>query len=211
MQTLLGFSDNKRKGHDNYPTPAWVTKALLDREEFKGNVLEPACGSGKMVKAMRRYLPKPRNHVLFFDLRKDRIYRDHGGIDFLSWKPDRLIYNIITNPPFKLAERFAKKALRIAESKVALLLRLSFLEGQGRYRFFRDSPLKCVYIFSERITFKPEGKEQAVKGSGVLAFGWYVWDKEWRGEPVLRWIEPGQKNGGTWQRRKTLLEAEPEG
>ena len=40
---------------------------------------------------------------------------------------------IITNPPFRLAERFALKALSLANTGVALLVRTVFIESVGRH------------------------------------------------------------------------------
>jgi len=39
---------------DFYPTPKEATQALLDREEFEGNIWEPACGEGHMSKVLIR-------------------------------------------------------------------------------------------------------------------------------------------------------------
>ena len=48
-------SGYQRKLLDQYETPAWVTQALIPHlPEFTGKVWEPACGSGKMVAALRQ-------------------------------------------------------------------------------------------------------------------------------------------------------------
>jgi hypothetical protein len=44
----------ERKPFDQYETPAWVTLALTPHlPAIAGKVWEPACGSGKMVAALR--------------------------------------------------------------------------------------------------------------------------------------------------------------
>ena len=49
----VGFNVNDdREKDDFYPTPIEATQALLDREKFTGNVLEPACGDGAMSKVL---------------------------------------------------------------------------------------------------------------------------------------------------------------
>jgi SAM-dependent methyltransferase len=48
-------SGYQRKLLDQYETPEWVTLALIPHlPEFMGKILEPACGSGKMVAALRQ-------------------------------------------------------------------------------------------------------------------------------------------------------------
>ena len=113
---------------------------------------------------MSRVLKNTACKVISSDL-YDRGY-GKGGVDFL--KTSRRVDNIITNPPFHSAQEFAERALRFAEDKVALLLRLAFLEGAHRARtIFRKSPPTRVWVFSERITFYMAGAKQ--RGSGTTA------------------------------------------
>ena len=69
-----------------------------------------------------------------------------GRHDFLS--TDRTCDNV-TNPPFHSAEGFVARALQQARGKVALLLRLAFLEGANRCRtIFRPHPPSRVWVFT---------------------------------------------------------------
>lgn len=171
-------------GPDFYPTPAWATLALLENERFNGDIWEPACGDGSMSEIL-----KMTGSAIFSTDLYDRGY-GKVGVDFL--KADRLADNIITNPPFNSAEGFLKKALSNSRKKVALLLRLAFLEGGNRYRtIFDQIPPSRTFVFSERITFYPAGAQR--KGSGTTAYAWFVWDHDHDGPPELRWIPPGSK------------------
>jgi hypothetical protein len=108
------------------------------------------------------------------------IDRGYGEVlDFLSSR--YRTENIITNPPFRLAAQFVEKALASSTRKVAMFLRLCFLEGQSRYSLFQNTPLATVYVFSRRVTFYGAGSP--------FAFAWFVWDHAYRGEPKIRWIE----------------------
>jgi hypothetical protein len=69
--------------------------------------------------------------------------------------------------------------------KVAMLLRLNFLEGKRRKTMFETSPLQTVYVFSFRLPYMRPGS--TVK-SGMITFGWFIWRHGYRGEPVIRWI-----------------------
>lgn len=94
-------------GNDFYPTPHWAVKALLEKESFAGPVWEPACGKGDIVHVLQ-------NHgldVWATDI-EERGFEDQV-CDFL--KSDFRCANIITNPPFNLANRFVLKALNLTE------------------------------------------------------------------------------------------------
>lgn len=180
--TLKRFAD--LDGPDFFPTPRWATYALIDNEDFRGDIWECACGDG----AMSVVLEETEQRVASSDL-YDRGYGDRG-IDFLS--PDRKADNIITNPPYNSAEGFVRSGLASANRKFALLLRLAFLEGANRQRnIFSKHPPSRVWVFSERITFYPAGAER--KGSGTTAYAWFVWDKNAATGTELCWFTPGYK------------------
>lgn len=173
-----------RNGPDFFPTPAWATHALIDNEKFNGDIWECACGDG----SMSTVLQTTGQPVISTDL-YDRGYGE-TGIDFLS--VHRRVANIITNPPYNSAEGFLKAAVQRAEEKVALLLRLAFLEGVNRQRtIFSSIPPARVWVFSERITFYASGAE--VKGSGTTAYAWFVWEKGVTSPTELRWLPAGYK------------------
>lgn len=179
-------------GPDFYPTPAWATYALIQCERFEGEIWEPACGDG----AMAEVLASTGNPVFSSDL-FDRGYGE-PGLDFI--KSTRRSHNIITNPPYNSAESFVQAGLEKSSKKLALLLRLAFLEGANRQRtIFRDTPPSRVWVFSERITFYPKGSE--VRGSGTTAYAWFVWDKEEHEKSSLKWIPTGMK--ARYQSRST--------
>lgn len=172
-------------GPDFYPTPTWATLALAENERFFGDIWECACGDG----AMAEVLSHLGLHVTASDL-YDRGYGE-GGVDFL--KQNRKVDNIVTNPPFHSAEDFVHAGLRQSKKKLALLLRLAFLESAGRQKsIFSKVPPSTVWIFSERITFYPKGAVR--RGSGTTAYAWFVWDHEHLGPTELKWIPLGYKN-----------------
>jgi len=171
-------------GPDFFPTPAWATHALIDNEEFKGDIWEPACGDG----AMSEVLKETGNPVYSSDL-YDRNYGE-SGYDFML--TDRKATNIITNPPYNSAEGFVQSGLQKSTHKFALLLRLAFLEGINRNRtLFSITPPSRVWIFSERITFYPAGAIK--KGSGTTAYAWFVWDNSSPKRTEIKWFKPGYK------------------
>jgi hypothetical protein len=175
-------------GRDFYPTPGWATVALIVNEKFSGNIWECACGDG----AMSRVLGSAGYTVWSTD------FFEHGygaaGHDFL--KATHRADNIVTNPPFNKAEDFVEKGVELSNHKLALLLRLAFLEGAKRANtiFLRIPPAR-VWVFSERLTFYP--KDAPRKGPGTTAYAWFVWDKDAPSGTELKWFKPGYSKSGS--------------
>jgi hypothetical protein len=184
---LTGSSEKERESDDFYRTPTFATEKLLELEKFEGIIWEPACGDGAISEVL---ISNGYKNVLSSDI-ANRGYGE-TGLDFLDEKDPFVEHlakranTIITNPPYKFAQEFIEKSLRIVDKKVAMLLKLNFLEGQKRYQFFKSTPLKSVYVFSKRLSFD-KGDEKG-KGNGLLAYAWYVWDKEYIGKPYIDWI-----------------------
>lgn len=176
-QSLVGTSEG-RPEHDFYRTPAIAVEALLAVEKFYGDIWEPAAGDG----AICRVLEKHRYMVKATDL----IDRGYGEAphDFVT--SSYLSDNIVTNPPFTLAETFVKLALERTTRKVALLCKLQFLEGVKRKTLFETTPLKRVLIFSKRLTMTRNGAD--VPASGMICFAWYVWEHGYAGAPTIGWL-----------------------
>jgi hypothetical protein len=171
-------------GPDFFPTPAWATMALIENEEFSGEIWEPACGDGSMA----RILERTGCQVVATDL-YDRGFGE-SGVDFLH--ATRTADNIVTNPPYNSAEGFVRSGVQCSRKKFALLLRLAFLEGANRQKtIYSKYPPSRVWVFSERITFYPKGAEK--KGSGTTAYAWFVWDKNDSMRTELRWFRPGYR------------------
>ena len=170
---------NTRPEADFYPTPSRAIKALLAVEEFPGIVWEPACGDG----AISKYLPQ--DYLMSSDL-YDRGYGE-TGIDFLL--EFREVNHIITNPPFRVAQEFIEHALGcvVRGGKVAMLLKLQFLEGVSRQAFFKTSGLARVHVFSKRIRMDAN-KINDKESGGMLAFAWFVFELGFRGKPEIGWI-----------------------
>jgi hypothetical protein len=168
-----------RPDDDFYPTPPIAVTKLLAAETFEGGIWEPAAGDGAIV----RVLQEAGHEVTYSDLH-DRGYG--GGTDFLT--AERQVVNIITNPPYKMAAEFIDHALDCTTGKVAMLLRLAFLEGAMRRVKFEGSwPLARVHVFSKRLTMHRNGIV-ASKSGGCIAFCWMVFEHGHKGSPTIGWI-----------------------
>ena len=190
-QLAGGNSTSKREEHDFYATDPQTVKLFLYEfwkdNSFEGDILEPACGQGHISKTLKEMLPS--FNIISTDL-IDRGY-GQGGIDFLTHDYGRTFNTVITNPPFSLAKEFIEKGLEVSEKYVIMLCKIQLLEGIKRKDMFLNTPLKYVYVHTTRQATWKGGKPLDPKGrkwSTTMCLAWFVWDKEYEGEPVIRWI-----------------------
>lgn len=175
-----------RDSLDFFPTPPWATRALCEHIiGLHGHLAwDPACGHGDMVRPLQEYALAVAGsdvHDYGYGFIRHDFLMPYlpDGIGCAEW--------IITNPPFRLAERFARRALATASYGVALLVRTGFLESATRYQLFVDHPPAVVAQFVERVPmFK--GRLDPT-GSSATAYAWIVWAKG-NADTRLRWIPP---------------------
>lgn len=181
-----------RVENDFYATPEVAVRAILDKEKLLGSILEPAAGQGHISKVLKEYYPY--SEIVSTDL----VERDckfgidvESNIDFLTYNFNRKFDNVITNPPFKIAKEFIERALELSNDKVVMFAKIQLLEGQDRRKMWEDTPLKKVYVFSKRVNPMRNGSEVDEKGkpwSSTMCFAWFVWERNYEGEPVVEWL-----------------------
>jgi hypothetical protein len=195
----LGASNHcseEREENDFYATPPCATKALIKycKENniniFSNAILEPACGKGHIVEVLVE--ENPQVPVLPIDL-VDRGYEHQLATQnfFLYGIADDANYNIITNPPYARAKEFIEHSLDIVkpDSYVCMLLKITFLEGKGRYEMFKNNPPYKVLIFSNRVNCSKQGDfEKDSEYGGAVGYAWYIWKKGYTGKPEIDWI-----------------------
>lgn len=151
----------ERRPADDYPTPAWVTRAILPHLMTPRTILEPACGIGAMMRELFAYWPKAFVKGIEIDgLRANEARGIRPGKlteidtrDALTTKHALARADlIITNPPFSLAIEFVEQALASDALECAFLLRLAFLESKRRAAFHRANP-SDIYVLPERPSF----------------------------------------------------------
>jgi hypothetical protein len=103
-------------------------------------------------------------------------------IDFTKADPNTALVDwVITNPPFDHAYEFLEQAMRIARRGVAFLVRLAWLESQGRYNsLWTQTPPTVVAVFTERLPMCLGGWDP--KLSTATAYAWYVWTRDDQGQ-----------------------------
>lgn len=188
--TTLGASnhtDKEREVNDYYATDPKAVDALVGAYELPRKIWECACGEGHLAKR----LVELGYEVEATDL-IDRGY-GKGGVNFLCELDAHGCDCILTNPPYKYATEFILKALELLPigGVCAMFVKTTFLEGKRRWKeIYSVTPPRYMFQFSERVLCaKNADFEGMIKGGGsACAFAWFVYEKGWKGDTVIRWI-----------------------
>lgn len=180
--------EDKRRVLDDYPTPAWAIDAILPFLPVGGSVLEPACGAGTVLGRLAYLHGAPLDSMSGLEINPVRAEEARAvgyrvtcadALDPETIWPDADL--ILSNPPFRQAEAFCRKALAsVAQGGcVAMLLRLAFLESAARFDFHAQHPVTSLHVFSSRPSFTGDGK------SDSAAYAWFVWNGTARGIHII--------------------------
>lgn len=181
-------SDFEREQDDFYATDPKSVELFLsalerDNLTLKNNIWECACGQGHISKVLESH----GYNVYSTDL-VDRGYGE-CDVDFLKSGSETWFGDVMTNPPYRYASEFVEKAIDVCRTGayVIMYLKIQFLEGKKRRLIFNKFPPKYVYVNSVRQTCYING-DMSSKLMGATCFCWFIWEKGFAGEPVIRWI-----------------------
>lgn len=180
---VLGASNHSsltREVNDYYATDPKAVELLLEKEKFSSRVLEPSCGEGHISKSLQGEGYQVESH--------DLVDRGFGTVkDFFT--VEKFDGDIITNPPYKIALDFVKHSLEIIPdgNKVAMFLKIQFLESKSRRIFFDEFPPKKIYVASSRLICAMNGEFDKYKSSAAC-YAWFVLEKGYLGKPEIDWI-----------------------
>lgn len=167
-------SGYERKERDLYETPAWVTNCVINYIDVNRDIWEPACGSGKMVRALTCHGMR----VVGTDI--------ETGDNFLRSPclPSRFITAIVTNPPYEFAREFIEHALRLTKpvtGVVAMLLRTDYDHASSRRHLFGDcDQFQYKIVLTKRIKWFEDSK-----GQPSFNHAWFVWNWQNTAPPEL--------------------------
>lgn len=171
----------ERVEEENYPTPAWAVRRLLEAVELprKGTWLEPCVGDGAIVRVVDAVI-KPARWVLV-DKRDTRnecadmvlsgVSASHYVADYKTIELAEHFNVAFTNPPFSLAVDIIQRALTQADW-VVMLLRQGFKSSAIRAPWLRSN-MPDEYSLPDRPNFiasykcKPRDKHD--RGCGWTA------------------------------------------
>jgi hypothetical protein len=180
-------TEKDRQNEDDYATDPIAAKLLLEVEQFSENIWECSSGENHLANVFKENGFNVRTSDIIQRTETTEI------LDFLS-KENNNTWNgdIITNPPYKFAVDFIYKALELIPEgkKVAMFLKVQFLEGKERKKLFTKYPPKVIYVSSSRIMCAKNANFEEMKqgGGSAVAYAWYVWEKGYNGDTIIKWI-----------------------
>ena len=186
-----GNPKNKRVKNDFYATDPVAVEMLMDAYQFnEGSFLEPCVGNGNIPIVIKERYPDAK--LTAIDL-VDRGYENTIIHDFLTYETDKKFDNIITNPPYSLGKEFVEKGMELLSDngKMAMFMKIQFLEGIKRVDMFKKYPPKYIYVFSKRMPTWNNGQPTDANGkrwATTMCHAWFVWEKGSKSEPVVRWL-----------------------
>jgi len=192
--TTLGASNHtskEREVNDYYATDPIAIDKLKEVFDIPKNIYECACGEGHLSERL-----KELGHNVYSTDLIDRGYGDEVGVDFLKLETmpkGKENYSILTNPPYKFAKDFVLKGLDLVQdgSYVIMFLKILFLESKTRKQeIFDVYPPKYVFVSSERILCAKNADFESMRrnGGSAIAYAWYVWQKGYKGDTIIKWI-----------------------
>jgi hypothetical protein len=172
-----------RVERDHYPTPAWVTEAILPHIPARvRTVWEPTCGGGHMVEVLR----SAGYGITATDI--------ETGVDFLACSTAD-VDAIICNPPYKQAQEFIEHAIELMRPAgfVAMILRTDFDHAKCRRHLFQNAPAFAKKVaLTERVRWFPGTKTQP-----SFNHSWFVWDHRHVGPATLAYASRGDSRSGS--------------
>lgn len=179
-------TEKERSREDYYATDPIAARLLLDVEPFEGKIWECACGEKHLARVFEDAGYEVRSSDIV-DRCGNEVFDFLGIENCESWDG-----NIVTNPPYKYATEFIYKALSLISEgkKVAMFLKVQFMEGKERKRLFTEFPPKVIYVSSSRIMCAKNAEFERMRegGGSAVAYAWYVWEKGYKGDTIVRWI-----------------------
>jgi hypothetical protein len=163
--------------HSLYPTPPEPVEKFIEAEkpylwrhfQVRGaRVWEPACGFGAMCEVFRTFG--------IISVASDLVDRGYPGTlqcDFLADSLPAVACGlpIITNPPFKHAEAFLRRAFATGAPYVAMLLKSNYFHTQSRAAgLWAEHTPDREYPVGWRVDFTGGG-------SNHFDVSWWVWDR----------------------------------
>lgn len=166
----------RRDPNDYYPTPAWVTEALLDVHPPPiPEVTEPSAGEGSIVSVLARQ----DYTVHAIELREEcRAALEAAGSsrvtigDALVVLPQINSGAIVGNPPFArdLGFKFVRACVATGAPYVAMLLQLDYFSSRPRAEWNNEHPVTGFYPLGDRPSFTGDGKTDGRN------YAWFIWE-----------------------------------
>lgn len=182
---MLGVNPNAIREENDYyatnPHAMEIALPFLEERGLSNNIWEPACGGGCLSEVLIN------NGYKVYS--SDLINRGYGDVKDFLLCDEQFDGDILTNPPFKLADKFIEKGMELITKghKVCLFLKIQFLESKARYELFKKYPLKHLLVYSERQQCAKDAEFDKYKAT-TQCYAWFVFEKGYTGKADIGWI-----------------------
>lgn len=186
-----------RRALDAYSTEERLTRALLDRVQVRGLVLEPCAGANRMADVLMHYPGIGQITTVMTNDIDPAYTQDHWHNEDAT-DPNAAIWAmrpdwVVTNPPFGVAMPILENAFRAAKVGVAFLLRWTFQEPvqeRAEWLEVHRRQLSDLLIFgSPRPSFTDDGRTDAT------TVAWMVWRHDWSGGTNMDYVTARPRAG----------------
>jgi len=185
----------RRNPDDYYPTPMWVTEALLQVHPPETPVVvEPSAGDGSIVSVLARHGYEvhaiERRPTCGKALELAGATRVTIG-DALEMLPIPTDEGIVGNPPFgsDLGFSFVKACVATGAPYVAMLLQLDFFSSRPRAEWNNNHPVAGFYPLGDRPSFTADGRTDGRN------YAWFVWQRDRALRRPLVLLDPTRRQG----------------
>lgn len=184
-----------RDPDDWYIEPDWCNDALFTRIKFDGPVVDPCCGTGRILDAAAR----AGLATMGQDIKDRGASKRHSFVIADFFNGTSRMPDIACNPPYKYANNFVAAAVERSLGKTAVLLRCQWANAGARSRWLESLPLRWVLMLTPRPSMPPGAViEAGINPSGGLQdYAWFVFERGFTGEPTFGWARRPQKVAAT--------------
>ena len=162
--------------------PRNMTVALMERQQFRGLVWEPACGDGAISEVLNHY----QHPVISSDI-YDYGFPGTVKFNFLTQRPPWLFNNIITNPPFRgySIGPWIERACAYNPERIALVYPVNVLSDLPRWKTGRMGLRRVIQLPS--FLWRSATRHYFGQRWGIC---WYVWEYGFTGHPIIQFALP---------------------
>jgi hypothetical protein len=177
---------NAARGDDAYFTPPCAVHSLMALETLPTSIVDPCCGNGAILEVL-----EAAGHIVHGSDIVDHGWRPGCTVirDYLAGPIEMGAVAIVSNPPYKLAVEFIKKAVADGCTYHAWLLRTNFLESVSRKVFFEPHPPSRIWISSARLPRMHRLGWVGKRSGSNVSYAWYIWDATAPRGPMVGWFD----------------------
>ena len=174
-----------REDLDFYQTPSGATSALVKSGLLDKNttIWEPMAGNGAIVEVLKQN----GYSVVCSDIVERKYKLDFVDDFFVGVRSMQMMqsnWQIVTNPPYNMVDRFLQHCLSMVPSFLAVFLPVRYLEGMKRFKDIYSKYVPSdVIVFAQRYgCYKELDKESGIvtdRGVGsAIAYMWLCFKKK---------------------------------